>query len=152
MSRAGGDEGGQGWDGRTVLREMWGRQERRKTGRRRQETEEGGKYYPMRRWKSCGQHLTPDKGKRGRERGPTTKIDGVVCPQNISETVAGRLMKLAYRPRIASTMINSFQSQFSAHFILKKQFSESKLTRSANYRRHLIRPTPFPVSATLPRV
>ena len=23
----GGDEGGQGWDGRTVLREMWGRQE-----------------------------------------------------------------------------------------------------------------------------
>ena len=47
---------------------MWGRQERRKTGRRRQETEEGGKYYQMRRWKSCGQHLTPDKGKRGRER------------------------------------------------------------------------------------
>ena len=70
VSRAGGDEGGQGWDGRTVLREMWGRQERRKTGRRRQETEEGGKDYQMRRWKSCGQHLTPDsdKGKRGRER------------------------------------------------------------------------------------
>ena len=36
-------QGGQCWDGRTVLREMWGRQERRKTGRRRQETEEGGK-------------------------------------------------------------------------------------------------------------
>ena len=53
---------------RTVLREMWGRQERRKTGRRRQETEEGGKDYQIRRWKSCGQHLTPDKGKRGRER------------------------------------------------------------------------------------
>ena len=35
----------------------------------------------------------------------TTKIDGVVCPPNISETVAGRLMKLAHRPRIASTMI-----------------------------------------------
>ena len=53
--------------GRTVLREMWGRQER--TGRRRQETEEGGKDYQMRRWKSCGQHLTPDKGKkRKRER------------------------------------------------------------------------------------
>ena len=33
------------------------------------------------------------------------KIDGVVCPPNISETVAGRLMKLAHRPRIASTMI-----------------------------------------------
>ncbi len=35
----------------------------------------------------------------------TTKIDGIVCPPNISETVAGRLMKLAHRPRIASTMI-----------------------------------------------
>ena len=35
----------------------------------------------------------------------TTKIDGVVCPPNISETVAGRLMTLAHRPRIASTMI-----------------------------------------------
>ena len=34
-----------------------------------------------------------------------TKIDGVVCPPNISETVAGRLMKLAHLPRIASTMI-----------------------------------------------
>ena len=40
-----------------------------KTGRRRQETEEGGKDYQMRRWRSCGQHLTPDKGKkRKRER------------------------------------------------------------------------------------
>ena len=35
----------------------------------------------------------------------TTKIDGVVCPPYISETVAGRLLKLAHRPRIASTMI-----------------------------------------------
>ena len=35
----------------------------------------------------------------------TTKIDGVVCPPNIPETVAGRLMKLAHRPRIASTII-----------------------------------------------
>ena len=34
----------------------------------------------------------------------TTKIDGVVCPLNISETVAGRLVKLSHRPRIASTM------------------------------------------------
>ena len=58
----------EGWDGRTVLREMWGRQERKKTGRRRQETEDGGKDYQMRRWKSCGQHLNPDIGKRGRER------------------------------------------------------------------------------------
>ena len=38
-------------------------------------------------------------------RGSTTKIDGVVCPPNISETVATRIMKLAHRPRIASTMI-----------------------------------------------
>ena len=35
----------------------------------------------------------------------TTKIDGVVCPPNISETVAGRLMKLAHRQRIASATI-----------------------------------------------
>ena len=35
----------------------------------------------------------------------TTKIDEVVCPPNISETVAGRLMKLAHRQRIASTTI-----------------------------------------------
>ena len=35
----------------------------------------------------------------------TTKIDGVVCPPNISETVAGRLMKLAHHQRIASTTI-----------------------------------------------
>ena len=76
VSRAGGDEGGQGWDGRTVLREMWGRQERRKTGRGRQETEEGGKDYQMRRWRSCGQHLTPDKGKT-RKREPRTVM--VIC-------------------------------------------------------------------------
>ena len=35
----------------------------------------------------------------------TTKIDGVVCPPNISETVAGRPMKLAHPQRIASTTI-----------------------------------------------
>ena len=34
-----------------------------------------------------------------------TKIDGVVCPPNISKTVAGRPMKLAHRPRISLTMI-----------------------------------------------
>ena len=62
VRRAGGDEGGQGWDGRTVLREMWGRQERRKTGKRRQETEEGGKYYQMRRWKVAGSSSPLTKG------------------------------------------------------------------------------------------
>ena len=35
----------------------------------------------------------------------TTKIEGVVCPPNISETVAVRTMKLTHRPRIASTTI-----------------------------------------------
>ena len=39
-----------------------------KPNKRRQETEEGGKDYQMRRWNSCGQHLAPDKGNRGRER------------------------------------------------------------------------------------
>ena len=35
----------------------------------------------------------------------TTKIGEFVCPPNISETIAARIMKLAHRPRIASTMI-----------------------------------------------
>ena len=43
VSRAGGDAGDQGRDERTVLSEMRRRQERRETGRRTQETEEGGK-------------------------------------------------------------------------------------------------------------
>ena len=34
-----------------------------------------------------------------------TKIDEFVCPKNISQTVAVRIMKLAHRPRIASTTI-----------------------------------------------
>ena len=48
----------------------------------------------------------------------TTKIDGVVCPPNISETVAGRLMKLAHRPRIASTMIKLISKQISLPILL----------------------------------
>ena len=35
----------------------------------------------------------------------TTKIGGVVCPPNTSETVAVRTVKLAHRPRIASKTI-----------------------------------------------
>ena len=64
--RAGREETdlGQGWDGRTVLREMWRRQMRRKTERRRQDTEDNGKYYQMRWRRNCGQHLTPDRGKK----------------------------------------------------------------------------------------
>ena len=34
-----------------------------------------------------------------------TKIDEFVCPPNIIETVAVKIMKLAHRPRIASTTI-----------------------------------------------
>ena len=33
----------------------------------------------------------------------TTKIGTFVCPPHISETVADKIMKLAHRPRIAST-------------------------------------------------
>ena len=42
----------------------------------------------------------------------TTKIDGVVCPPNISETVAGRLMKLAHRQCITSTTIKLISTNF----------------------------------------
>ena len=64
VRRAGGDEGGQGWGRMTVLREMRGRQERMKNGRRRLETEEGGKDYQMRRWRSAGSTSTLIKGKK----------------------------------------------------------------------------------------
>ena len=47
----------------------------------------------------------------------TTKIDGVVCPPNISETVAGRLMKLAHRQRIASTTIKLSLKKSTVHVI-----------------------------------
>ena len=42
----------------------------------------------------------------------TTKIDVVVCSPNISETVAGRLMKLAHHQRIASTTIKLISKFF----------------------------------------
>ena len=58
----------------------------------------------------------------------TTKIDGVVCPPNISETVAGRLMKLPHRQRIASTTIKLISNFFTVHLI---NFSK---TNSANRR------------------
>ena len=45
------------------------------------------------------------------------KIDGVVCPPNISETVAGRLMKLAHRHRIASTTIKLISKQIYCPFL-----------------------------------
>ena len=58
----------------------------------------------------------------------TTKIDGVVYPPNISETVAGRLMKLAHRQRIASTTIKLIFKKCTVHFI---NFSKNN---SANRR------------------
>ena len=67
VSRAGGGEGGQGWDGRTVLREMWGRQERRKTGRRRRQR----RVEKNIRWggeQVAGSTSPLTNGKRGRER------------------------------------------------------------------------------------
>ena len=67
-------------------------------------------------------------------------IDGVVCPPNISETVAVRTVKLAQRPRIASTTIK-FISKPILLSILKlylKKFSQSALTQIANRRRQPI--------------
>ena len=48
-----------------------------------------------------------------------TKTDGVVCPPNISETVAGRLVKLAHRPHIASTMIKFISKPILLPFFFK---------------------------------
>ena len=70
----------------------------------------------------------------------TTKIDEFVCSPNISETFAVRIMKLAHRPRIASTTIKLISKPILlVHFInfIKKQFSESVLAGSSNRRRHL---------------
>ena len=55
-------------------------------------------------------------------------MDGVVWPPNISETVAGRLMKLAHRQRIASTTITHLKKKITVHFI---NFSKNN---SANHR------------------
>ena len=57
--------------------------------------------------------------------GSWPKIDGVVCPPNISETVAGRLMKLAHRQRIASTTIKLIKKNITVHFI---NFSKNNST------------------------
>ena len=52
-----------------------------------------------------------------------------------------------YRPKIAGILFVCNQPGRSIPYC-----AQSSLTRSANDRRHLIRPTPFPVSVTLPRV
>ena len=61
----------------------------------------------------------------------TTKIDTFVCPPHISETVAVWIMKLAHRPRIASTTITLISKSILLFFlsILFKQFSQSALAR-----------------------
>ena len=61
----------QQWRPSIVVHNVWGMQERRKTGRRRQETEEGGNDYQMRRWRSWGQHLNPDKGEERKREVPS---------------------------------------------------------------------------------
>ena len=58
----------------------------------------------------------------------TTKIYGAVCPPNISETVAGRLMKLAHPQSIASTTIKLIFFKCTVHYI---NFSKNN---SANRR------------------
>ena len=60
----------------------------------------------------------------------TTKIDGVVCPPNISETVAGRLLKLAHRQLIASTTIKLI----STKILLSILSILGKKNISANHR------------------
>ena len=48
----------------------------------------------------------------------TTKIGTFVCPPHISETVADRIMKLAHRPRIASTTKKThFKTNLTVNFI-----------------------------------
>ena len=49
----------------------------------------------------------------------TTKIDEFVCPPNISETIAVRIMKLAHRPRIASTTIKLISKPMLLSILLK---------------------------------
>ena len=75
-----------------------------------------------------------------------TKIDGFVCPQNISVTVAVKIMKLAHHPRIASTMIKLISKPILLSILLKT------IQRIAIVAAILILPTPFPVSVTQPRV
>ena len=68
----------------------------------------------------------------------TTKIDGVVCPPNISETVASRLMKLAHRPPIAPDNDQThFKTNFTAHFI---NFSKNNSAFVADPKRKLSPP------------
>ena len=65
---------------------------RRKTGRRRQgtdsESEEGGKDIQMTRWKSCGQHLTPD-----RRRGPVVGHSLWTRPARVQSPWEARIIR-----------------------------------------------------------
>ena len=84
----------------------------------------------------------------------TTKIDGLLCPPNISETVAVRIMKLAHRPRIASATVKliSTSSLLSFQSILLKTIQPINAGPKANQGCgaetappffSVIRPTPF---------
>ena len=74
----------------------------------------------------------------------TTKIEEFVCPPNISETVAGRITKLAHRPRIASTTIKLISKPMllSILSILLNQLSESALARAFRFDRFLTKHRP----------
>ena len=84
----------------------------------------------------------------------TTKIDGVVCPQNISETVAVTTVKLAHRPRIASTTIKFISKPIvlSILEIILKTIQPIGADAKRKPSPPQIRLTPFPVSVTHPRV
>ena len=85
----------------------------------------------------------------------TTQIDGIVCPPNISETVGVETHEIRTSPTYClDNDKTNLKINITVHFInfILNIFSESSLTRSANCHRHLIRPTPFPVSVTQPRV
>ena len=78
----------------------------------------------------------------------TTKIDGFVCPPNISETLAVRIMKLAHRPPIASTMIKLISKPILLSFLsIRLKIHRMQIRAVEPIHRRLffpvIRPTPF---------
>ena len=65
----------------------------------------------------------------------TTKIDELVCPSNISETLAVRIMKLTHRSRIASTTIKLI-SKSSLLYFLSILLKTIKLTSAGPNANH----------------
>ena len=67
-------------------------------------------------------------------------LDEFVCPPNISKTVAVRIMKLAHRPRIASTTIKLISKP-----VLLSIFISFSKTSSANQNLALGQPLEIPI-------